>query len=100
MKRLIISIMAASSLVAAAHADITVMTPKEPVTKEKAAAYVAELDSAVRRVCAQAASPIVGPNFYAYQACLRATRADVEKKDPTGLYASRESKTSTVLAAR
>jgi xanthosine utilization system XapX-like protein len=100
MKRLIISTIAAGLLAGVAHADIEVRTPKEPVSKEEAVAYVAELDTAVRRVCAKAASPIVGPNFYIYQACLKATRADVEKKDPTGLYASRDSVASTVLAAR
>jgi hypothetical protein len=100
MKRLIISTIATGLLAGAAHADIEVKTPKAPVSTEEAAAYVAELDTAVRRVCAKAVSPIVGPNFYFYQACLRATRADVEKKDPTGLYASRDSVASTVMAAR
>lgn len=100
MKRFIISIVIAGSLAGAAHADIVVKTPLAPVSQEEAATYVAELDAAVRRVCTKAASPVIGPNFYIYQSCLRATRADVEKKDPTGLYASRDSIRSTVLAAR
>ena len=100
MKRFIISCTVAGLLAGAAHADVVVKTPPEPVSQKEAAMYVAELDDAVRRVCTKMASPIIGHNFYIYQACLRATRADVEKKDPTGLYASRESIRSTVLAAR
>lgn len=101
MKRLVISAIAALSITAAAHAEgITVMTPNAPVSKEQAVAYAAKLDAAVKRVCAKASTPIIGPNVYLYQECVKATRIDVEKKDPTGLYASRDSVASTVFAAR
>ena len=100
MKRLVISVAAAASLTGLAHADVTVLTPKQPVSKEEAEAYVTKLDEAVKHVCVKAYSPIIGLNFYLYQECLKATRADVEKKDPTGIYASRELRDSTVFAAR
>ena len=100
MKRLIISAVAGLSLGAAAYADTTVTTPKAPVSKETAAEYVAKLDAAVQRECLRASSPLIGTNFYTYKACLTATRAEVEKKDPTGIYASRDSDAATVLAAR
>jgi hypothetical protein len=77
-----------------------VLTPKDPASKEQAQAYVAELDRAVKKVCADASAPLYGPNVHSYQACLKATRQDVETKDPTGLYASRESLSGTALAAR
>jgi len=102
MKRFVISAVAALTLTAAAaYADgITVMTPAAPVSNEQAVTYVAKLDAAVKRVCARAATPLIGTNVYVYQKCIKATRADVEKKDPTGLYATRDSVASTVLAAR
>jgi hypothetical protein len=100
MKRLIISAIAAGSLGGVAHADITVMAPKQPVTQEAADAYVAELDTAVKRVCLKTNSPIIGSNYFGYLGCLKATRADVAKKDPTGIFASRQPIDSTVLATR
>ncbi len=101
MKRFVISAVAALTFAAAAHADgITVMTPAAPASNEQAVTYVAKLDAAVKRVCARATTPLIGTNVYVYQECIKATRADVEKKDPTGLYASRDSVASTVLAAR
>jgi hypothetical protein len=100
MKRFTISAVAGLSLAAAAHADTTVTTPRAPVSKEAAAEYVTKLDLAVKRECQRLASPVIGTNVYVYQACLASTRADVEKKDPTGLYASRDSDVATVLAAR
>ena len=100
MKRF--AIFAFSAAVAgAAHADpITVLTPKDPASREQAEAYVAELDRAVRKVCADTYAPIYGPSFYTFLACLKETRLEVEKKDPTGLYAGRESNAPAVLAAR
>jgi len=101
MKRFVISAVASLTLAAAAYADgITVITPAAPVSNEQAVTYVAKLDAAVKRVCARAATPLIGTNVYVYQKCIKATRADVEKKDPTGLYATRDSVASTVLAAR
>ena len=91
----------AIALTGAAHADpITVLTPTDPASKEQAEAYVAELDRAVKKVCADAAAPLIGFNYYTYTACLKATRADVAKADPTGLYAKVESNPPAVLAAR
>ena len=90
-----------AAVAGAAHADpVTVLTPKDPASKEQAQAYVAELDRAVKKVCADEAAPIFGPNYYAYLACLKATRADVAKTEPTGLYAKLESNAPAVLAAR
>lgn len=72
MKRLVISAIAALSITAAAHAEgITVMTPNAPVSKEQAVAYAAKLDAAVKRVCAKASTPIIGPNVYLYQECVK-----------------------------
>ena len=68
--------------------------------KEQADAYVAELDRAVKKVCNEAARPIIGSGYYAYLSCVKATRADVERREPTGLYAARESASRTVVAAR
>jgi hypothetical protein len=100
MKRF--AIFAFSAAVAgAAHADpVTVLTPKDPASKEQAATYVAELDRAVTKVCADEAAPIFGNNYYRYLSCLKSTRAQVAKSDPTGLYAKFESSEPAVLAAR
>jgi hypothetical protein len=100
MKRIVIFAGIALSA-AAAHAEpITVMTPKAGATAEESAKYIADLDRAVKIVCQKAAAPVIGVNYYTYLACLKDTRADVGKKDPTGLYASRESAGGTVIAAK
>ena len=86
---------------AVAHADpVTVEAPKAPVSAAQADAYVAKLDRAVKEVCYEAATPVVGLNYYIYLGCLKKTRADVAKKDPTGLYAGLESKGAMVVAAK
>ncbi len=99
MKRIIIS--AALVLSAgAAHADpITVMAPRPGASAEEKAAYVIKLEHAVKEVCNEAASPVIGVNYYAYMECLKATRIEVARKDPTGLYATRDSG-GTVVAAK
>ena len=43
---------------------------------------------------------MIGLAFYSYLECLKATRVEVEKQDPTGLFAQRESKPATVIAAK
>lgn len=100
MKR--IAIFAAITLsAAAAHADpVLVEAPKAPVSSEQAEAYVAKLDKAVKEVCYAASAPVYGMNYYAYLSCLKQTRADVAKQDPTGLYAGLGSAGSLTLAAR
>lgn len=100
MKR--IAILAAIALsAAAAHADpVLVEAPKAPVSAEQADAYVARLDLAVKEVCYAASAPVYGTNYYAYLSCLKQTRADVAKKDPTGLYAGLESTGALVVAAK
>jgi len=103
MKRFaIFTVTAAMMLAGAAWADdtVSVAMPKDPASKEQAAVYVAELDQAVKRVCARALAPIIGVNFYTYRACLKETRAVTAKKDPTGLYAGSDSLAGTVIAAR
>lgn len=100
MKRMMIF---AATLFAAsvAHADpVTVQTPKAPISAEDAAAYVANLDKAVKQVCRELAGPTVGVAYYGYLACLKDTRADVAKLDPTGLYAGSESKAGVLVAAK
>ena len=100
MKRFVIFVFAVA-VAGAAHADpVTVLTPKDPASNEQAAVYVAELDRAVKKVCADEAAPIYGPNYYVYLSCLKATRAEVAKTEPTGLYAKVESTKAAVLAAR
>ncbi len=100
MKRMMIF---AASLFAAsvAHADpVTVSTPKLPVSVEEAAIYVASLEKAVKQVCRKETGPVVGIAYYTHLACLKDTRAQVAKQDPTGLYAGRESQTALVVAAK
>ncbi len=99
MKR--IMIFAAAVMVAsAAHADpVVVSTPKAPFSADQADAYVVNLEKAIKRVCREAAAPVVGLGFYSYLACIKETRASVAKQDPTGLYAG-ESRTDLLVAAR
>jgi hypothetical protein len=98
----VIAISSAIALLAgAAHADpVSVKTPKADASAAEAAAYVADLDKAVRHVCREAAAPVVGLAFYSYLACLKNTRLEVGKQDPTGLYAGGDSVGGTVVAAR
>ena len=100
MKRIIIS--AAIVLSAgAAHADpVTVMTPRAEASLAEQQAYVAALDDAVEKVCRKEHAPVYGVAFYSYRACLKDTRLDVAKKDPTGLYAGSASTGALVLAAK
>jgi hypothetical protein len=91
MKR--IAIFAAIALCAgAAHADpITVAAPKADASAQEASAYVDKLEIAVKRVCTSAYAPVIGINYFGYIACVKATRADVAKNDPTGLFAKADS---------
>lgn len=99
MKRFVISAVLALSA-GAAHADpVTVLAPAPGASTAEKAAYVVKLDKAVKEVCYEAASPVVGVNYYAYLACLKQTREEVGKTEPTGLYASRDSG-GTVIAAK
>ncbi len=101
MKTLAILALAAIASAGAASAhEVKVSLPRDPASAEQAAAYVANLERAVVSVCARAAAPVIGSNYFAFQSCLKATRADVIKKDPTGLYASRKSPAGTAIAAR
>jgi uncharacterized lipoprotein YajG len=95
----LLTILAAIALTASvAHADpVIVAAPKAPVSEQDAKAYVAQLEVAVKKVCYQAAAPMIGSNHYMYLDCIKATRSQVAKDDPTGLYASRT--TPLVLAA-
>jgi hypothetical protein len=100
MKVIVISA-ALALLAGAAHADpVTVKTPKPDASAAEVATYVADLEKAVRHVCRKAAAPVVGLAYYTYLACLKETRLDVSKLDPTGLYTGRDSTGGTVLAAR
>lgn len=102
MKRFaIFAVTVATVTAGAASADpVSVAMPKDPASKEQAASYVAKLESAVKRVCADETRPIMGVNYYAYLACLKATRAVVAANEPTGLYAGRNSAAGTIIAAR
>jgi hypothetical protein len=91
MKRIIISAAIAMSATAAYAEPVTVMAPKAGATAEESAAYVAKLEKAVKQVCQAAASPVIGLNYYTYMSCLKQTRADVGRQDPTGLFAQRDS---------
>jgi hypothetical protein len=97
----IFAVIAAIATAGAASADpVSVAMPKDPASKEQAALYIAKLESAVKRVCADETRPIMGVNYYAYVACLKATRAVVAANEPTGLYAGRDAAAGTVIAAR
>lgn len=98
MKRIIIS--AAIALTAgAAHADpVTVNTPKAGASAQEISAYVGKLEVAVKRVCTSAYSPVIGINYFGYIACVKATRAEVAKNEPTGLYAKGDSAPVQVAA--
>jgi hypothetical protein len=101
MKRFLAIALIASPLApASASADTTVFIPKTPASPAEAAAYVQKLDLAVRRECRRMTGPVVGIAVYTYQACLKATRADVAKKDSTGLYARSESLPGISVAAK
>jgi len=83
----------------AAHADpVIVQAPKAPVSEQDAEAYVAKLENAVKRVCYNASAPMLGSNHYRYLDCIKQTRVQVAKDDPTGLYAA--NRTPIVLAAK
>lgn len=99
MKR--IMIFAFASIIAlAAHADpVLVSTPKAPYSADQADAYVVSLETAIKRVCREAPAPVVGLGFYSYLSCIKETRAEVAKQDPTGLYAG-ESRMGLLVAAR
>lgn len=100
MKRIIISAAIAMSAGAAYAEPVTVMTPKAGASLAEQQAYVAALDDAVEKVCKKEHAPIYGVAFYSYKACVKDTRLDVAKQDPTGLYAASESKGALVLAAK
>ncbi|MEZ6028253.1 MAG: hypothetical protein R3C46_00735 [Hyphomonadaceae bacterium] len=100
MKRIMIFAAAAAMAASVAHANpVTVTAPQAPVSAEEAQAYVASLEKAVKQVCRKAANPVVGLGYYKYLACLKGTRAEVAKQDPTGLYAA-DSRSDLVVAAR
>jgi hypothetical protein len=94
-----LAILAAIAVTAsAAHADpVIVQTPRAPVSEQDAKTYVSELNQAVKKVCHKAAAPVIGSNHYLYLDCIKATRAQVAKDDPTGLFAA--NKAPVVLAA-
>lgn len=98
MKR--IAIFAALAVSAgAAYADpITVAAPKADASQAEVTAYVGKLEKAVKNVCQSAYSPIIGINYFSYKDCIKATRADVAKQDPTGLYAKADSAPVQVAA--
>lgn len=100
MKRIMIFAALAVSAGAAYADPVTVMTPKADATVAEKTAYVAKLESAVKEVCYEAAAPVVGVGFYSYLNCIKKTRAEVGKQDPTGLYASRDSSGATSVAAK
>lgn len=100
MKRIVISISIALSA-AVAHADpVVVIAPKAPISAQAAEAYVAKLEHAVKEVCYDAAAPIIGLAYYSYLKCVKDTRAEVGKQEPTGLYANRDSTIGDVFAAK
>ncbi len=101
MKRIAIFAALALSSAAVANADpVTIQTPAAPVSAEAADAYVSKLEKAVKEVCREAAAPVIGVGFYTYLACIKDTRAQVAKQDPTGLYAQQESAAEIVIASR
>ncbi len=86
---------------AALAQDIVVNVPKDLSNPKAVAAYRAELNAAVNRVCTKASEPVIGINWYIYLNCVKATRADVARKDPTGLLAAgREATRSLDLAEK
>ncbi len=100
MKRFTILAAVAAVMALAAHADpVLVEAPKAPVSSDAAEAYVVSLEKAIKRVCREATGPVVGVAYYSYLACIKETRLEVAKQDPTGLYAS-ESRTDMLVAAR
>ena len=101
MKRFLTAALIASVLApASAFADTTILSPKAPTSPAEASAYVQKIDLAVKRECLRATGPVIGVAYYSYLACLKDTRADMAKKDPTGLYARRDSASDIVVAAK
>ncbi len=90
MKRIFLAIAASASLAGAAFADqVTVQIPADVKTQAGARTYTDALNKAVVKVCRKEVGPVVGLAWYSFQTCLKDTKADVAKKDPTGIYASR-----------
>lgn len=99
MKRFIALTAFAAALGAPALAQsVTVQVPKDLTNKQEVAAYKAQLDSAVAKVCRRAASPIVGLNYYVYQDCIQSKWDEVAALDPTGILAQGKSTTKFDLA--
>lgn len=100
MRRIIISTAIAMSA-AAAYADpVTVMTPKPGASADELAAYVDNLDKAVKSVCKDNIRLARSIGFVSYSACLKETRIGVSKQDPTGLYAATKLTAPMTLAAK
>ena len=101
MKRIAIIAAIAMSASTVAHADpVSIAAPATPVSAEAAEAYVTKIEKAVKEVCRDAAAPIVGVAYYTYLNCIKDTRVEVAKQDPTGLYAKREPGADIVIAAK
>lgn len=101
MKRIAILTAIALAATAVTYAGpVTVETPKAPISVETADAYVANLGQAVKEGCYKASTPVIGVGFYSYLACVKETRDDVAKQDPSGLYAKRDSVAGDVFAAK
>lgn len=101
MKRFLIAALAVAVLApASAFADTPVRTPKATASPAEVAAYIQKLDLAVKSECQRATGPLVGVGYYSYLACLKDTRADLAKREPTGLYARSESVTGIAVAAK
>lgn len=100
MKRIIISTVIAMSA-AAAYADpVTVMTPKPGASAEEQAIYVAKLDKAASTVCKDTTRAVKNTGYVSYAECLKKARLEINKKDPTGLYAASKTAKPVNLASK
>jgi hypothetical protein len=99
MKPLLIATAIALLGAGAASAEKAVSIPKNLDDPATAAAYTTELQHAVMSVCRQAATPVIGLNYFRYQSCLKTTGAALAKSEPTGLFAQKLG-LKTTLASR
>jgi hypothetical protein len=99
MKYAILPIAAALLAGSAFAEEAVVKVPADITDPAVAAAYTAELLGAIKKVCYRESAPVIGSSYYIYLACVKDTRAEVAKREPTGLLAERLGRDSAVTLA-
>lgn len=102
MKMLLAAALAAFACSPAfAEKRVTVSVPSDLSNPAVARAYTNALMHAAVTVCTKETAPVIGLNYYAYKACLKATRRNIAASEPTGLLAARLGlRTSLAVASK